>query len=240
MAAGETAGPRKIGDGSLRCGPEAQVLYEDEWLLALNKPAGIIVHGDGTGARTLTDAARAHLVREGRIEAVAALQPLQRLDRDTTGVVLFSLSKEAQPAFDRMIAERRIAKTYLAICAGIIPWRQRELTWSLGRDRHDARRMRVNPRGKSAHTTARVLETRKGGLATGQTLVELELHTGRKHQIRVHLSHAGFPIRGDALYAEGAAARGPLMLHAWRVRFTHPVTGMPVEIKAPKPKAFSW
>lgn len=216
-----------------------RVLYEDAWLLAVDKPTGIIVHGDGTGTRTLMDEVRDLLLETGRADAARDLQPIQRLDRETTGIVLFSLSKETQPAFDRMVAERSVDKTYLAICAGSIPWRDRELTWSIGRDRHDARRMRVSPRGKIAHTTATVLARKdRTGSRPGRTLVKLDLHTGRKHQIRVHLSHAGYPILGDELYARGASARGPLMLHAWRVSFDHPVTGKRIAIEAAPPVAF--
>lgn len=233
MPAPREDGPSK---GRAPAGPGQSapvVLYEDDFLIAVNKPAGIIVHGDGTGVPTLTDAVRAHLLEEGRALAASELQAVQRLDRDTTGIVLFSLGKEVQPALDRMVAERRMAKTYRAVVEGAVPWTTRTFTGPIGRDRHDARRMRVSRTGKPARTEAEVLErypARRGRSA--RTLLLVHLHTGRRHQIRVHLAHAGHPIVGDALYGRPRSGE-PLMLHAWRLEFTHPVTGAPVRIEAP-------
>lgn len=211
------------------------ILYEDDWLLAVDKPTGIIVHGDGTGARTLTDDVRTYVAeRRGAAEA-AGLQALQRLDRDTTGIVLFSLSKRTQAAFDRLIAARAIKKRYLAIVCGRAP-AAKSMRQPLGRDRHDSRRMRVSRTGKPAHTEAvRLACTQAHG--GSYSLLAVDLHTGRKHQIRVHLAHAGFPLVGDTLYG-GAPSRAGLMLHAAELAFTHPVTGEPVRIRAPWPARF--
>lgn len=214
----------------------AAVLYVSETLLAVDKPTGIIVHGDGTGAPTLTGLI-AERIRGGSVPGVSPaqadeLQALQRLDRDTSGIVLFSLCKRTQGAYDRLIAERSISKRYLAIACGKIPWDERALTWPIGRDRHDARRMRVSKTGKVAHTHAIVRDRRR---VDGRwlTLLDVQLHTGRRHQIRVHLAHAGFPLLGDALY--GAPDPRGLMLHAHELAFRDPVTGEPVRIVAPVP-----
>lgn len=213
------------------------VLFQSDTLLAVDKPAGIIVHGDGTGIATLTDAVRAlvaggHSFPEG---AACDLQALQRLDRDTSGIVLFSLSKQTQPSYDRLIAEHRLTKRYLAIAAGRAPWEERVFTWPIGRDRHDARRMRVSKTGKPALTRARVLARARwqGGPVT---LLVVEIETGRKHQIRVHLAHAGLPLLGDALYGRGGKAG--LMLHAAELSFIDPVAGSPVQITSPAPQRF--
>lgn len=230
-AAGRTGSGAGIGPA---------ILYEDDWLIAVDKPAGLIVHGDGTGAPTLTDAVRALLAARDGAEAAAGLQAVQRLDRDTTGIVLFSKVKDVQPALDRMVADRSLEKNYLAIACGRIPWGERRLTGAIGRDRHDARRMRVSPTGKPARTDARVLARRAGqGRVPACSLVEVRLHTGRRHQIRVHLASEGFPLLGDELYGSGRAATAfPLMLHAWRLAFEHPVTGERVVIEAPVPERF--
>lgn len=212
-----------------------RILYEDDWLLAVDKPAGIIVHGDGTGTRTLTDHVRAYVAEQRGAAAVAELQALQRLDRDTTGVVLFSLSKRTQAAFDRLIAMRAIQKRYLAIACGRTPATQ-TMQQPLGRDRHDSRRMRVSRTGKPAHTEAVRLACAQARGAV-YSLLSVDLHTGRKHQIRVHLAHAGFPLVGDTLYG-GPSARAGLMLHASELSFTHPVTDEPVRIRAPWPARF--
>ncbi len=181
--------------------PEPRILYRSETLVAVDKPQGVIVHGDGTGAPTLTDTVRALVAGDSSFStsAAAELQALQRLDRDTSGIVLFSLAKATQPAYDRMIAEHALAKRYLAIVAGNASWEQRVFKQPIGRDRHDARRMRVSRTGKPALTRARVL-ARARWHGRPVTLLAVEIETGRKHQIRVHLSHAGLPLLGDELY----------------------------------------
>ena len=130
-----------------RGGRGPRVLYRDPFLMAVDKPAGILVHADGTGARTLTDDVAALLAREG---VPAVPQAVQRLDVDTTGVVLFSLAPEFQPALDALVASHDMRKRYLAVVEGSFPAGVLRLGAPLGRDRHDARRMRVSPRGKPA------------------------------------------------------------------------------------------
>ena len=209
---------------------EQRVLYEDEVLLAWDKPAGILVHADGTGAPTLTDAVAAHLAAEGR--AGVRPQAVQRLDVETTGVVLFSLDRATQPALDAQVAGHDMEKTYLAVVAGRFPWDEKVVDAPLGRDRHDARRMRVcRPgQGKPALTHLRRLATGKG-----RSLLEVTLGTGRRHQIRVHLASLGFPVVGDALY-RGARSGAGLLLHAWRESLRHPVTGELLRIETAWPE----
>ena len=234
------------------CAKEAaEVVWEDPFALAANKPAGILVHPDGATDPTHTIAAQvqAHLAREG---SCAVAQAVQRLDVPTTGIVLFSKTEQFQPTFDALVAGHAMGKHYLAIVRGALPAGTRlRFDGPIGRDRHDARRMRVSPTGKQALTVARVLGS------SGQTsLVLVGLATGRRHQIRVHLAHAGHPIVGDELYggiARGGSAgssQGPsragsggiaasgLMLHAWHEAFDHPVTGERVELWAPWPERF--
>lgn len=217
---------------------EGRAIYEDEALLAWDKPAGILVHGDGTGARTLTDVVIAHLARKGRGDARP--QAVQRLDVETTGLVLFSLDRATQPALDAQVAGHGMRKRYLAVVAGRPPWAERDVRAPIGRDRHDARRMRVcRPgRGKPAETLVR-----RVAAAGGRSLLLVELLSGRRHQIRVHLASLGFAVAGDGLYgtpADVACARGGgLMLHAWREDLTHPVSGEPLALRTPWPERFS-
>lgn len=187
-------------------------IYADPWLLAVDKPAGLLVHGDGTGARNLAD-----MVREAA--GIACAQPVQRLDTETTGLVLFSLDKAVQPVLDAAVASGGVRKRYVALVAGSLTGGERTIEAAIGRDRHDARRMRVSKTGKPAATIVRPL-ARYGNA----TLVELELLTGRRHQIRVHMASLGHPVVGDALYQGPAGKRG-LMLHAFEERLVHPMTG---------------
>lgn len=219
-----------------------RVLFASATLLAVDKPQGLLVHGDGTGNTTLTDLVRAELgelLLPGIVDSARAaqdLQALQRLDIDTSGIVLFSLAKETQPLYDRLIAERAIDKRYLALVAGCPPWDAQVLDAPIGRDRHDARRVRVSATGKPARTEARVIW--RGNLdGCPVTLLDVHLCTGRKHQIRVHLSSSGFPLVGDTLYGT-PNVRG-LMLHAYRMAFMDPVTHEPVTINAPAPPRFT-
>ncbi|MGN0076564.1 MAG: RluA family pseudouridine synthase, partial [Parafannyhessea sp.] len=150
---------------------EPRVLYRDAFLLAVDKPAGILVHSDGGGAVTLTDWVAARLAAAG---VPATPQAVQRLDVETTGVTLFSLAPEFQPQLDALVAGHAMHKRYLAVVEGALPADLGRIEAPIGRDRHDARRMRVSASGKPALTRVRTL-CRRGGRA----LVELELGTGR-------------------------------------------------------------
>lgn len=209
---------------------DARIIYEDEVLLACDKPAGVLVHGDGTGRRTLTDLVADHLASEGR--AATRPQAVQRLDVETTGLVLFSLDRSTQPALDAQVAGHGMEKAYLAVVAGRFPWRERDVRAPIGRDRHDARRMRAcRPgQGKPAQTRVRLIASRGGS-----SLLLVELGSGRRHQIRVHLASLGFPIVGDALYGGARSTRG-LLLHAWRETLDHPVTGERLRLETPWPE----
>lgn len=230
------------------------IIYQDSYILAVNKPAGIIIHSDGTShageragmcaAETLTDLARVYLENNGCVQQTQDVQALHRLDKDTTGIVLFSLDKETQPLFDELIRSRNVHKTYLAVVKGEFPEGEQDITLPIGRDRHDARRMRVSKTGKAALTHVRRLEVQRRGQST-QSLMLAELGTGRKHQIRVHFSALGFPIVGDGLYGRTSSARtaaftqASLMLHAYELSFVHSVTGEPLVLKTEWPARFT-
>ena len=208
---------------------ELRIIYEDEVLLACDKPAGILVHADGTGARTLTDIVAEHLAAEGR---TAHPQAVQRLDVETTGLVLFSLDKATQGALDAQVAGHGMRKRYLAVVAGRFPWANRVVNAPIGRDRHDARRMRVCRPGQGKSAETRVTRLSEKG---GRSLLLVELVTGRRHQIRVHLASLGFPLVGDALYGGARSASG-LLLHAWSEDVIHPVSGERLHLETAWPE----
>lgn len=209
------------------------VLYEDPLLLAVDKPAGVLVHGDGSDSETLTARVQGYLTKRG---SAAVPQALHRLDVDTSGIVLFSLTEELQPAFDALVSGNGLTKRYFALVEGELPKYRGDwlvVDAPIARDRHDARRMRVGRTGKQATTLLRTC-----GHRGSRTLVEAELVTGRRHQIRVHLAHLGCPIVGDALYGGARNASG-LLLHAHEVRLAHPVSGERLVVTSPLPKRFS-
>lgn len=213
---------------------DSPVLFEDPFLLALAKPAPLLVHGDGTGALTLTDMAVAHL-RDSGFPTLP--QALQRLDVGTTGVVLFSKLPEFQSAFDALVSGKSIVKRYLAVVEGTFPQRDLVVDLPIGRDRHDARRMRVAPRtGQPSVTRFERVAVTPDGRAT---LMAATLETGRRHQIRVHLAARGHPVMNDRLYGTAQRADDVLMLHAFQESFVHPITGENVCVNAGWPKRFS-
>ena len=206
-----------------------QVLYEDDFIIAAEKPSGLLVHGDGTHADTLTGRVEDYLAAG---EGVLSPQAVQRLDVETTGAVLFSKAVEFQGLFDALVADHALMeKRYLAVVEGAYPRAHDRINAALARDRHDARRMRVCApgQGQDALTYVERLAVSPDG---GRSLLLVTLGTGRKHQIRVHLSSKGFPVVGDGLYGRHDAQGTPLMLHAWRQSFTHPVTGEKVCIES--------
>mgnify|MGYP000947580082 CR=1 FL=1 len=209
--------------------------------MAIDKPAGMIVHGDGTGERTLTDYASDLLLAMGDGFAATDMQPLNRLDRDTTGVVLFSLDKQTQPAFDQMIIDHAFEKHYLALAEGKIDWNEKLIDKPIARDRHDSRKMRVGASGKPSQTRVKVLKRLKSrrGLPT-RSYIDVELLTGRKHQIRVHLAWRNHPIVGDMVYGHKKPELGldTQCLHAAALDFIHPRTGKPVHVECELPEYF--
>ena len=228
-----------------------EILYKDEYLLAVNKPAGIIVHADGTNEPSLTDVVCEKLsALESTTEAdLSQVQALNRLDRESTGIVLFSLKKETQPQFDQLIASKELSKEYLAAIKGAFEPNKLLIDKAIGKDRHNAQKMRISDTGKPSQTEVRLVKTILTEQGQTHSLLLVNLLTGRKHQIRVHLSSLGFPLIGDTLYGgvsslqRGAKKKHkaqPLMLHAYRVGFIHPVTDAKIVIKTDIPERFSY
>ena len=210
----------------------ADVLYEDEVLIAVDKPAGLATVPTADPARpSLVRAVAAYLGRD-RPRAMA-IGVHQRLDRDTSGVVLFAKDPSANPALARAFGAREVEKTYHALTARPVsapsaPWRVVSALGAIGKGRLG----RVLEGGKRGETDFVVLETLPRGL-----LVEARPRTGRKHQIRVHLAEGGLPILGDPVYGDRRAAPR-LMLHATRLALRHPITGERLVIESPWPSSF--
>ncbi len=224
---------------------EIRVLYGDADLLVVDKPSDLVVHpGAGRGGGTLV-----HRLLRAYPDLAAVGHParpgiVHRLDRNTTGALVVARTDLAYQQLSRAFAERRVVKVYLAIAHGQLP---ESGAWSqpIGRHPIDRKRMAVRPSGRPALTEFRCLDR----AAENQlSLVGLRLHTGRTHQIRVHLKAAGYPLVGDPVYGEerwrdlepvdrALVRRFPRpALHAWFVGLAHPRTGAALAVSAPIPE----
>jgi 23S rRNA pseudouridine1911/1915/1917 synthase len=222
-----------------------EVLYEDEDVAVVNKPAGMIVHpGAGAGSGTMV-AALLHRFDgiEGLSTVGGPLRPgiVHRLDKDTSGAIVIARNDAAHRKLVEDFRERRVEKTYLALLHGRVKGEAGSIELPIARDLRQRSRMTARRReGRQARTDWRVILR-----FSGFTLVEADLHTGRTHQIRAHFSALGFPVVGDTLYgaprqeragSESLPHLGRNFLHAARVAFEHPRTGKRVEIRAPLPQ----
>lgn len=212
-----------------------EVLFEDRDVIVVIKEAGIPVMDDAEGAPyTLVDQVRAYLRRKHPGSRGTFVKPVHRLDSDTSGVMVLAKSKIGEKLIAQF-TKHTIRRLYQAVVRGRIESEQGKIDLPLAKgDFGFGKKAAVTPEGKPSRTDFRVLER-----YLDATYVELELHTGRTHQVRVHLAAKGHPIIGDALYGyEGSknVAFPRQALHASLIRFTHPVSHERMEFKAPLPK----
>jgi len=220
------------GDAPLRTRPAAEpasvnVVYEDDHLLVIDKPAGVVAHPTyKQTSGTVLNGLLWHLRDRGSITPGI----LTRLDKDTSGLMVVALSPGVHAAMQRDAAAGRLRKEYLAAVTVTPNPPIGTITLALGRDPRDRRRVVPSPDGAPSETRYEVLSSSPRG-----ALVRCELVTGRTHQIRVHLSARGWPIVGDRVYGTADDRIGRQALHAWRVTMPHPVTGVNVSFEAPLP-----
>jgi 23S rRNA pseudouridine1911/1915/1917 synthase len=214
------------------------VVYEDDDLLIVDKPAGLVVHPSaGHAGGTLVNAllGRAGAAEYGGIAGIRRPGIVHRLDRDTSGLLMVARHDAAQASLMAQLKARRVKKTYLALVHGSVSAAVGRIEAPIGRDPKHRTRMAVVPDGRPSITGYRVRER-----FDGWTLLELDLVTGRTHQIRVHLDAIGHPVAGDPLYGTGTSRRGPdglgrLFLHAWRLELASPTDGHLIRATAPLP-----
>jgi 23S rRNA pseudouridine1911/1915/1917 synthase len=224
----------------LRPAPEIrlEIVYGDDDLLIIDKPAGLVVHpAPGHADGTLVNALLAHAGGSawGGIAGVQRPGIVHRLDRDTSGLLMVARNDRAQASLMAQLKARRIKKTYLALVQGSVSAAVGRIEAPVGRDPKHRTRMAVVADGRASVTGYRVRER-----FAGWTLLELDLVTGRTHQIRVHLDAIGHPVAGDPIYGTGTSRRGPaglarLFLHAWRLELNAPSDGHFIRAVAPLP-----
>jgi 23S rRNA pseudouridine1911/1915/1917 synthase len=212
------------------------IVYEDDEILVINKPAGLVVHpGSGNWKGTLLNALLHH---SPQLAAIPRAGIVHRLDKDTSGLLVVAKTLRAQTELVRQLQARTVKREYLALVHGAVR-AGGEISAPLGRDPRNRTRMAVVPAGRQALTRYKVAKR-----FTHASLLECSLDTGRTHQIRVHMQSLGHPLVGDPVYrgGRGRAAEQALLkrqaLHAVRLEFSHPVSGARRRFEAPLPEDF--
>jgi 23S rRNA pseudouridine1911/1915/1917 synthase len=221
-----------------------KVLFEDKWMLAINKPAGMVVHpGAGTREDTLVHALLSHCA--GSLSGIGGVERpgiVHRLDRETSGVMIVAKTDVAHRDLARQFAARTVVKEYLALVGGVPRLMSGTIQKAIGRNVRHRHKMAVVEEALGGRTswTDWTLVERYG---TQAALVSCTLHTGRTHQIRVHMASLGHPLLGDTAYGWKTNSRiskepARVMLHSARLSVTHPKTGKVLDFKAPLPRDF--
>jgi 23S rRNA pseudouridine1911/1915/1917 synthase len=208
--------------------PEVPLAYEDEHILVVDKPAGLVVHpGAGHSGDTLVDALA------GKLGGGDPDRPgiVHRLDRDTSGLLAAARSEEAYQRLSQLVRERALERTYVALVEGRPRSRKGRIDAPIGRDRHDPTRISLD--SESARDAVTHFEVEQ--LFARHALLRVTLETGRMHQIRVHLAAIELPVVGDPVYGRRDAALGRQFLHAAELAFPHPITGDALELSSVLP-----
>ena len=215
-----------------------EILYEDNDIIVVNKPKGMVVHpANGNPDGTLVNAIMAKC-KDSLSGIGGEIRPgiVHRLDKDTSGAIIVAKNDKAHIKLSDDLKNHKIQKTYIALVRGIIKENEATINMPIGRSKQDRKKMAVDKNGKEAITHFKVLKRYN----EKYTLLEINIETGRTHQIRVHLSHIGYPIIGDDTYSNGKNEWGIIgqCLHAKSLKFEHPITGKEMLIEAKLPEYF--
>ena len=213
-----------------------EVLYEDNHLLAVNKPAALATMGAPAGRPTLLTIAGEYVKRKYAKPGNVYLGVMSRLDAPVTGVVLLARTSKAARRMTEQFRTHAVEKLYWALAEGCVEPPADECVDWVGQDRRHRRMHIVGPSLPGAKRAQ--LSYRRLRRVHGNSLLEVALQTGRKHQIRLQLAHRGFPILGDRKYGSLVRLPAGIALHASRLAFTHPVKGERIELEAPLPEAW--
>ena len=213
-----------------------EIIYEDKDIIVVNKPKGMVVHpANGNPDGTLVNAIMA-ICKDSLSGIGGELRPgiVHRLDKDTSGVLIVAKNDKAHINMSEQIKEHKVEKTYIALVRGIVKENEASIDMPIGRSDKDRKKMAVKKNGKNSITHFKVLERFP---KHNCTLLEIKIETGRTHQIRVHLSHIGYPVIGDEVYSSGNNewnVKGQC-LHAKSLKFRHPITNKEMFLEAKIP-----
>ena len=214
-----------------------EIIYEDRDIIVVNKPKGMVVHpANGNPDGTLVNAIMA-ICKDSLSGIGGEIRPgiVHRLDKDTSGILIVAKNDKAHINLSEQIKEHKVKKTYIALVKGIVKENNATINMPIGRSEKDRKKMAVTKKGKEAITHFKVLKR-----YDKYTLLEINIETGRTHQIRVHLSQIGYPIVGDEVYSKGKNEwniKGQC-LHAKSLDFKHPVTNENMHLEAKIPQYF--
>ena len=214
-----------------------EIIYEDSDIIVVNKPKGMVVHpANGNPDGTLVNAIMA-ICKDSLSGIGGEIRPgiVHRIDKDTSGLLIVAKNDNAHVKMSEQIKNHEVKKTYIALVRGVFKENEATIDMPIGRSPSDRKKMAVNKNGKNAITHIKVLKR-----FDKYTLLKVNIETGRTHQIRVHLSHIGYPIVGDYTYSNGKNEFGVegQMLHAKELEFKHPITGKILHLEAKLPDYF--
>ena len=212
-----------------------EIIYEDSDIVIINKAPNMVVHpAHGNYNGTLVNALLYHIKDLSTINGVIRPGIVHRLDKDTSGVIVVAKHDEAHTTLSDMFKEKTLEKTYVCIAKGIFKDKSGRIETLIGRDPRDRKKMAVvTENGKIAISNYEILDESKN-----YSLVKIRIETGRTHQIRVHMKSLNHPILGDATYGNSTDGIARQMLHAYRLKFTHPISKKEMVVTAPIPEDF--
>ncbi len=219
--------------------PVMKILYEDNHIIAVNKRAGELVQGDSSGDETLSEKIKKYLADKYKKPGDVFLGVVHRLDRPVSGVILFARTSKALARLNRMFQDKEVSKKYLAVIRNRPPAEEGRLTGYLKKNEKQNKSYAYDKQVKGSKEAS--LSYRMIGRSDRYYLLEIDLHTGRHHQIRCQLADVGCPLKGDLKYGFPRSNNdGGISLHAWKIGFIHPVKKERLELAADIPDSDIW
>ena len=224
----------KVEEDILTVKMDLDIVYEDEYLMVINKHSGLVVHpGNGNYNNTLVNGLMYYTKNLSNLGGEARPGIVHRIDKDTSGLLLVAKTNQVHELLADDFKNKRIKREYIALLDGVFPNGSATIDAPIGRDKLHREKMAVIEEGKHAVTHYQVLKRNDK-----YTLVSCILETGRTHQIRVHMAYIGYPIHNDPVYSKREATSFGQFLHSYKMNFIHPITKKEMEFTCPLPKYF--